>query len=51
MARGGEVNFGQKVNLEDPPLFTEVRKENSINGIPREFFFGCEVKIKVVCEQ
>jgi hypothetical protein len=51
MARGGEVRFGQKVNLEEPPLFTEVRKENSINASPREFLFGGEVKIKLLCEQ
>jgi hypothetical protein len=37
--------------LEESPLFTEVRKENSINASTREFVFGREVKIKVVSEQ
>ena len=51
MARCGEVRFGRKVNLEESPLFTEVRKENSINASPREFVLGSEAKIKVVSEQ
>lgn len=51
MARGGEVWFGRKVNLEESSLFTEVRKGNSINASLREFVCGSEVKIKVVSEQ
>ena len=51
MVGRGEVRFGQKVNLEEPPLFTVVRKENSINASPQEFFFGGEVKLKAVSKQ
>jgi hypothetical protein len=51
MVGRGEVRFGQKVNLEEPPLFTVVRKENSINASPQEFFFGGEVRLKAVSKQ
>jgi hypothetical protein len=37
--------------LEESPLFTEVRKGNSINASPRELVCGSEVKIKAVSEQ